>query len=191
MALALCGCGLTRAGYESAPYRTMATDGRFEIREYPALALVSTPMSGGTGSGDSERGSFMRLFGYISGENADGRKIAMTTPVFMEEGEANGSMSFVLPEKVAAGEAPDATVPSVEIRELPGGNYAVYRLSGARSEAKISAARKALGEWAEGKGYRTEGSFIVAGYDPPFIPPLLQRNEVMVRLRTGSPSPGR
>jgi len=41
------GCSLTRVGYETAAYQTTRSHDRFEIREYPALGLVSTPMATG------------------------------------------------------------------------------------------------------------------------------------------------
>ena len=34
------GCQATRAGYESAPYKSAGSDGRFELRDYPALTVV-------------------------------------------------------------------------------------------------------------------------------------------------------
>ncbi len=80
-AVVLAGCKGSRKGYESAPYRVLESDGKFELRDYPALAVVETPMRGDSGS------SFQRLFRYISGLNTGDQKIAMTTPVFMDGGE--------------------------------------------------------------------------------------------------------
>ncbi len=176
----ICGCSLTRAGYETAAYQVSSKDSRFEIREYPALDLVSTPMAK---TSNSESGSFRRLFGYISGDNEDSQKIAMTTPVFMEEGEADAQMSFVIPKDVAEKGAPEGTTASVKITKLTKGRYAVYRINGARTDKKIGAAKVALDQWLKSQDLEAAGAFIVAGYDPPFTPPMLQRNEVMVRLR--------
>ena len=75
----LAGCQVTRAGYETAPYTVVRTDGAFELRDYPALLLVETPMANASG-GD---GGFRRLFRFITGANADKQKIAMTTPVYL------------------------------------------------------------------------------------------------------------
>mgnify|MGYP003628080614 CR=1 FL=1 len=36
VALTICGCSLTRVGYETAAYQVSMKDSRFEIREYPA-----------------------------------------------------------------------------------------------------------------------------------------------------------
>ena len=66
------GCAAVRAGYESAPFRVARSDGKFELRDYPALVVAETPMRGADGS-------FMRLFHFISGENSAKEKISMTT----------------------------------------------------------------------------------------------------------------
>src|SRR5512136_1394639 len=97
-ALILVGCQATRAGYESAPYKLVRSDGKFQVRDYPALTVVETPM-GGSRSGDD--GSFMRLFRFITGSNEAKQKISMTTPVFMSGSESNATMTFVMPAKLA------------------------------------------------------------------------------------------
>ena len=55
-----------RSAYESAEYTVAESDGDCEIREYPDLMLASTSMQFESEGGD---GSFMRLFGFISGRN--------------------------------------------------------------------------------------------------------------------------
>src|SRR5512135_2412641 len=91
------GCGTVRAGYESAPYKVVRSDGEFELRDYPALTVVETPMARGSNGSD---GSFNRLFRFITGGNEAKQKLAMTTPVFMSGGETNATMAFVLPAKM-------------------------------------------------------------------------------------------
>lgn len=66
VALILVGCKATRAGYESAPYKVLRSSGKFEVRDYPALTVVETPMAGG---GDESSSSFNRLFRFITGGN--------------------------------------------------------------------------------------------------------------------------
>ena len=47
----------TRAGYESAEYKVVESDGNFEVREYPDLMLVATTTQIDAQGRD---GSFMR-----------------------------------------------------------------------------------------------------------------------------------
>jgi len=91
--LLLAGCQATRAGYESAPYKVVGADGKFELRDYPALGVVETPMANANGSD----GSFMRLFRLITGGNEAEQKIAMTPPDFKSGRETNATMAFVSP----------------------------------------------------------------------------------------------
>ena len=173
------GCQLTRVGYETADYRTQSKAERFEIRVYDELALVSTPMQGTSEKADGS--SFMRLFRYISGDNTSDKKIAMTTPVFMNEG-ADKTMSFVLPREVAEEGVPAGSNRMVSVGSMPAGRYAVLRLKGARADAKVANGKQALASWIAGQGFTAVGDYLVAGYDPPFTPGFAQRNEVLVRL---------
>lgn len=178
-ALIVAGCQLTRAGYESATYQMESKNQRFEIRFYDKLALVTTSMEGTSEKADGS--SFMRLFRYISGDNAGKKKIAMTTPVFMNEGDEK-TMSFVLPKKVTAEGVPSGNDRLVSVGSLASGRYAVVRLRGSRSDVKVAAGKRALASWIAGQGFRSVGDYLVAGYDPPFTPGFAQRNEVLVRL---------
>ena len=65
-ALVLTGCKATRAGYESAHCQVVGSSGKFQVRDYPALTVVETPMAPGRNWVD---GTFNRLFGFINGSN--------------------------------------------------------------------------------------------------------------------------
>jgi hypothetical protein len=168
-----------RGGYESAEYQVVVDQGSFQVREYPSLVLATTPMSGpGLDDGDS----FRRLFRYISGGNVAGAKISMTTPVLMSGEGGAGRMSFVVPRELAAKGAPAASSPDIRIETMPGGRFAAYRFSGGRDPEAYERARKELERRMRELGLRPDGPPIVAGYDPPFVPPFLRRNEVLFRL---------
>ena len=63
-----------------------------EIRFYPPVMMAKhTSKTQGSGFG--------KLFGYISGNNTNKTKIAMTSPVYIEKKSGENSMAFVLPEK--------------------------------------------------------------------------------------------
>jgi hypothetical protein len=168
-----------RGGYESPAYRVVVDGGSFQVREYPSMVLAITPMNG-LGREDGE--SFMRLFGYISGGNAAGAKISMTTPVFMSGEGEGGRMAFVVPREQAEKGAPAATGPDIRIEPMPGGQFAAYRFSGRLDPEACERARRELERWIREQGLRFDGPLIVAGYDPPFIPPFLRRNEVLFRI---------
>lgn len=170
-----------RAGYESAPYDVLESDGNIEIRDYPDLVLASTE---GKIDARGNDGSFMRLFRYISGKNESDQKIAMTTPVFMESDspEAKGQMGFVLPQGVAEAGAPAPKAADVAIRKREGGRFAVIRFSGVMDAKKVETQELKLRAWLMTRGLEGEETAERAGYDPPFTPGPLRRNEVLIRL---------
>ncbi|WP_182869239.1 SOUL family heme-binding protein [Rhodopirellula sp. JC639] len=170
-----------RAGYESAEYEVIESDGNIEIRQYPDLMLAATDSKMGSQGRD---GSFMRLFRYISGANQDDQKIAMTTPVFMEGeiGKSDVSMGFVMPREVAAQGVPEPEGEGVKIRKREGGRFAVIRFPG-RLDSQLAKQQEAkLREWMESRGLSGAEKAEAAGYDPPFTPGPLRRNEVLIRL---------
>jgi hypothetical protein len=167
IALGVAACAATRAGYETAPYEVLRTDGAFELRAYPELPLVST-------RNDGADGSFMRLFRYISGANASQEKIAMTTPVFM----VDNRMAFVLPAEKS--QAPAPVSKDVRLEKRPAGRVAVHRFSGSRSAEADAAALKKLRDWMARQGLKATGEPFSASYDPPWTPGPLRRNEVLV-----------
>ncbi|MEM7011599.1 MAG: heme-binding protein [Verrucomicrobiota bacterium] len=172
-----------RGGYETAEYKTVEKQKKFEIREYPKLPVVSTPMS--VSSNDQMDSGFMRLFRYISGGNKDESKIAMTTPVFVTTDAQNSqSMSFVLPLDVANSGAPSPTNRNVRLNQLNSGSYAVYRYSGRRSASRDSEALAKLRTWLSENNYqaRPKAQPRFAYYDPPWTPGLMRRNEVMLLI---------
>lgn len=171
-----------RAGYESAPYKVIESDGNIEIREYPDLVLASTEAQFDTRGND---GSFMRLFRYISGNNASDQKIEMTTPVFMEPDspETKGQMGFVMPQQIADAGAPVPKASEVAIRKREGGRFAVIRFAGVTDAKKAEMQEAKLREWLNARGIEGEETSERAGYDPPFTPGPLRRNEVLIRLK--------
>lgn len=180
LVLVAAGCQVTRAGYESAAYRVARADGKYELRDYPAMALAETPMIGG------DNGSFMRLFRFITGSNEPQQKISMTTPVFMSGDGTNATMSFVMPAKFTPKEVPAPSDGRVRVREFTSGRFAVLRFRGGRSEANETQALAELQNWMKTQGL-TELSPPIYGYfDPPWTLPFLRRNEVMIRTKSDS-----
>jgi DNA gyrase inhibitor GyrI len=170
------GCASVRAGYESAPYQVVRRDGKFELRNYPALVVAETPMRGADNS-------FMRLFHFIGGENAAKQKISMTTPVFMNDtGGTNATMAFVMPAKSSLNDLPQPSEPGVTLKQIPAGEFAVLRFSGGRNAKNETNAVARLTAWLAQEKIAPTGQPVFAYFDPPWTPPFLRRNEVMLRV---------
>lgn len=180
--ISMLGWNMTaRAAYETAQYEVIERDGNMEIRQYPDLMLVSVD----TGEESQGRdGSFMKLFRYISGANTAEQKIAMTTPVFMEDEHAStqGRMGFVLPQEVATVDIPEPKATDLKIRKRSGGRFAVIRFAGQLNSVTAKENEAKLRKWLQAKGIIGEEFAESAGYDAPFTPGPLRRNEVLIRL---------
>lgn len=165
--------------YESPDYHVVKSEGAFEIRNYPESSMVTTPMQQ-----RGADGSFMRLFGFISGKNDQNEKISMTVPVIMS-GPESGTMSFVVPKKVSLKGIPKPTDSSIQITSMHEGSYAVYRFSGRAKPADYAKAAMALNHWIVGNGlkcYKIPSSPLLASYNPPWTPGFMRRNEVLIRI---------
>ena len=179
--LILVGCQATRTGYESAPYKVVRSDGKFELRDYPALTVVETPMANPDGSD----GSFTRLFRFITGANEGKQKIAMTTPVFMSGSATNLRMAFVLPAKLPTAGVPKPADGALTVRELPAGRFAVLRFSGGRNTQNEAETLARLKSWLEQERLAALSGPVYGYFDPPWTPAFLRRNEVMLRTKPG------
>ncbi len=178
---------MARAAYESAEYKVVTSDGKFEVREYPDLMLVATTTNMDAQGRD---GSFMKLFRYISGANESDKKISMTTPVFMENDKAESAvqMGFVMPKQVAVDGVPAATGEGLDVCKRVGGRFAVLRFSGQLNSKVARESEAKLRNWMATQGLAADDSVEssgveTAGYDPPFTPGPLRRNEVLIRLK--------
>jgi len=180
--LAIASYRTSRAGYESAPYKVLRKDGNFELRDYPALAVVETPMMRSANSADN---GFMRLFRFITGQNAAKQKIAMTTPVFMSGSDSNATMAFVMPAAMKASQVPKPSDGALAVRELAPGRFAVLRFSGGRNAKNESEMLQQLRTWITSQGLKAVSAPVYGYFDPPWTPSFLRRNEVM--LRTEAP----
>ena len=175
----------SRSAYEAALYSVESGDGDFQIRDYPDMTLVATKTNLEKQGRD---GSFGRLFNYISGANEQSQKVSMTVPVFMdaEADSKSGTMGFVVPQNVAKQGAPKPTGDAVELKTRQGGRFAVIRFSGTLNRKSQNTARKRLNKWMEQKSLTAESEGVeFAGYDPPWTPGFMRRNEVLIRIQTG------
>jgi hypothetical protein len=158
---------------ETPEYKVVAKDGKFEVRDYPAMTVARTAM----GDGD-----FMRLFRYISGGNEAEQKIAMTAPVLVQHKGEESGMSFVVPRELAAAKVPAPKAAEVSVDTMPAARFAVFTYSGLRTDKNEADALGKLRAWMEKKNLKAEGEPVFAYYDPPWTLPFMRRNEVMLRV---------
>ena len=177
---------------EKARYQVVRRVGKVEVREYGPLVVARVR--------DRGNPAFYHLFRFISGDNRQRSKVAMTAPVIQErEGGRRGPggeeipmtapvigngdhMAFVMPEGYTLESTPEPLDPRVTIEELPARHLAVLRFSGRWTESAFDRRSRQLLEALEGAGIRPVGDVMSMVYNPPFTPPFLRRNEVAVEV---------
>ncbi len=126
---------------------------------------------------------------------APAQKIAMTAPVVMApksasapsdmtalQGAQQWRMHFVMPSSYTLATLPKPNNSAVVIREQPAKTWAVLKYSGFNTEAGTQKRINELRVWLASQNLKSVGSPQLARYDPPWILPMLRRNEVMLEI---------
>lgn len=166
---------------EQLGYQLVRQYPRFELRQYPEHALVSVTAGGDFASATSR--AFGALVGYISGRNVNQQRIAMTAPVLQHETERGSVVSFVLPAHISAETAPAALDADLAVTAVGGHRAAAMRFSGGWSEVRARRYADALRNAVREAGLETVGPVRYARFDPPWKPPFMRHNEVIVEVR--------
>lgn len=112
----------------------------------------------------------------------EGQKIAMTTPVTISGGD-KFTVPFIMPSQFSLSTLPEPKNPQIFFSEMESKTMAAIGFSGFYREGQVEKAKKRLKQWLEKEHIQSEGAFIAAGYNPPWVPGFLARNEVMVEVR--------
>lgn len=176
---------------ESLKYEIVQQEKNFEIRQY-AEHIQAEVLTKEVSYRDALQRGFSILADYIFGNNrsqqASGlnasEKIAMTTPVTVKD-EGHFKVSFFMPSAFTLETLPTPVNPAVQIRRVSPRLIAVARFNGYFNARSIAMHKSNLVEWLSRQKYRHQGNFSVAGYNPPWIPALLARNEVWVEVQPG------
>lgn len=161
-------------GYETQPYKVITTLDQVEVRYYPSVMKVKV------NSRSSENRNFNALFQYISGNNAEEKKIAMTTPVYIRNESDSQTMEFVLPVTYSE-KAPTPKGKGVSVYKSDPGEYAAIRFGGYSNAAKQVRYTKQLMDELVKYGIQTIGEPMLLSYDAPYKF-YNRRNEIMVEI---------
>lgn len=178
---------------EEAKYSVIRADNGFELREYEPHILAETTVDGAFEDAGSE--AFDRLFKYISGNNRQQQKVAMTSPVGQEPASEKIAMtspvgqqqrdgkwvvSFMMPASFTLETTPEPKDPTVSIRQVPARLMAAVRYSGFWSEENYRNHLAELQDWMTNNRLTQSGEPVWARYNPPFTPWFMRRNEILV-----------
>ncbi len=185
---------------EQADYTVIEIKDGYEIREYPAHIVAQTTVKGSYG--ESMGNGFRIVAGYIFGGNTKKESIAMTAPVIAQKvgGEKTSEniamtapvvattdgdsqiISFGMPRSYTLETLPTPNDPRVKIVMIPTKKYAVLQFSWYSSDARIKQMQEKLLSALLHDGVMVQGITAYAGYNAPWTPPWMNRNEVLVEI---------
>ena len=183
-------------------WRSVQKEGNIEVREYAPMIVAEVVTTGERYKAIND--GFRILAAFIFGENsvqqkiemtapvtqqaeqASSEKIAMTAPVTQEKTDNDNEwkVRFVMPEEYTIATLPKPNDKRIRILEVPAYETAVIRFSGFNTDKNVATHERALKTWLEKNNIKTVGEPTYAFYNPPWTPPFMKRNEVMIRIAT-------
>jgi len=154
-------------------------DEGIEIRVYDTMIVAKTELAGASFDTYGSQG-FRNVASYIFGNNQSQTKIAMTSPVVMEQG-AQSSMYFVMPKQYTKDALPTPNSNRVEIVELKPKRLAVIRFGGWANDQRILKYQQRLKRVLDDAKLPFKAPFIFMAYNAPWDI-FARRNEVAVEL---------
>ncbi len=179
---------------EQPKYKVIESDQSVEIRDYPAMIVAETDVSGDRDKAIGE--GFRIIADYIFGNNLSSQKVAMTAPVTQrasekiamtapvtQQGERNSwHVRFIMPASYTMETLPKPKNPAVKLKDIHGKRFAVIRFSGFASEGSLKRHTDQLTEFVRAKKLTAVSAPTYAFYNPPWTLPFLRRNEVMIEV---------
>ncbi|QFU77161.1 heme-binding protein [Halioglobus maricola] len=164
---------------EEPSWELLETVGPVELRRYaPSIEARTALASNGESSG-----GFQRLAGYIFGGNESGEKIAMTAPVAETLEGDNPVMSFTMPSAYDMTQLPEPNSSDITLHETPERIVAALSFSGWATSGKVARYQRQLLATLDDNGISAKSAPILHQYNPPWTPPFMRRNEVVVEVR--------
>jgi hypothetical protein len=190
--------GYAGSNVEQAKYKIESKINKIEIREYADHLIATTSVSGNRQEALNK--GFRIIANYIFGGNESSKtismtspvtssvknneSIAMTTPVMAKSNNAGiYEIAFVMPSKYSLETLPVPLDHRVKIVTVPKRKVAALMFSGFRTEAKVKKYQDILANSLIESNIAYNPEPIYAGYNPPWTPPWMSRNEVMFELQ--------
>ena len=182
---------------EQTQYSLLKKTAGYEIRHYPAHLVAQTTVAGPYR--DALQQGFRIVAGYIFGGNTKQERISMTAPVIEQrrkgqsiamtapvmaniEGESH-TISFGMPLSYTLSTLPTPTDPRVTIVEIPAKKMAAKRFAMWRTDARMQSKKQELLSALSHDHVTVIGEPQYAGYNAPWTPPWMMRNEVLIEVQ--------
>ena len=157
---------------EIQQYKVINTIDNVELRCYPPSIKAKV----------TSKNNFSKLFKYISGNNSDNTKIAMTAPVYMTNKGSLNTMEFVLPVKYLEKNIILPKDNSIEVYKSKEGVFASITYGGYSNSNKVSENYRLLVNKLNEKNIPIISNRpIVLSYNSPYKV-FNRRNEVLLEV---------
>jgi hypothetical protein len=179
---------------ETPKYSVIKKQNEIELRQYGGHIQAEVTIIEKNYKSAIEKG-FTVLAGYIFGNNISRQKIDMTTPVKVSQSQkiamttpvtvtGNGqfTVAFIMPAEYTLETLPLPKDGNIHFTLVPAHQMAAIRFSGYFHQNTINKNKERLSLWLKEENLETEGDFVVAGYNPPWIPGFIARNEIMIKI---------
>ena len=169
---------------ETPEYKLISKHDSFEIRRYSEMIIATTSVKADYKSSTSS--GFRRIASYIFGGNDKEMKIAMTAPVISDcpsEGLDTYNVSFVMPREHSMKDLPKTNTSQVSIKNEALGEVAALTFGGWATESRSVNFQKKLAKLLKLNNINTQGGFMVAQFNAPYVLPMFRKNEIMVRIK--------
>jgi hypothetical protein len=180
---------------ETPKYSVIKKQKEIELRQYGGYIQAEVTIIEKNYKSAVEKG-FNVLASYIFGNNISRQKIEMTTPVTVSQSQkiamttpvtvtGNGqfTVAFIMPAEFTLETLPLPKDGNIHFTLIPAHQMAAIRFSGYFQQNTINKNKERLSLWLKEEGLETEGDFIVAGYNPPWVPGFFARNEIMIKIK--------
>jgi len=194
---------------ETPSYKLEKKEDGFEIRTYAAYILAQVDVE--SDFDGALRNGFEILAHYIFGGNRKKESISMTAPVSEEKvsgseeipmmapvtsekismtapvteeqaGERVHRISFAMPSRFTLETLPEPLDKRITFTVVESRKTAATRFSGRVHEKLAAQKTEELSDWLVRNGIVPNSNFVVALYNPPFIPGIFRRNEIILDI---------
>lgn len=146
-----------------------------EIRQYGENTIISA-------DADDSNSAFRKLANYIFGKNEQNIKIPMTSPVISIQVKDIIHMSFFMPEGHDSESAPAPLEEGIIIHDVGPRKLATVKFYGYVTNSKIRSYRAIIEKSISENSLKSKGDIFLMRYNPPWVPPLIMRNELAVEI---------
>ncbi len=180
---------------ETPDYTVVKSDKAFEIRVYPSMILAEVTVAGDRRQVNSL--GFRKLASFIFGDNVSRDTVAMTSPVVSKpekidmtspvvrtmDPEGRWTVNFMMPSEYSMTTLPVPTDPDIRIFKTVPYRTVSIQYNGNNSTENIAKHEAKLRVYVSEHALDAVGAPEYAGYDAPWVPGPLKRNEIHFRLK--------